>query len=87
MFLSCGPKDQSEVDYRDDVLIWASDPLDTPLAITGRITATLWVTSDQEDTDFTVKLVDVYPSGGYRMLISVSTYLDRCLDVSQLRES
>jgi len=34
-----------------------------PLEVTGRITARLYVSSDCPDTDFTVKLTDVYPDG------------------------
>jgi putative CocE/NonD family hydrolase len=37
--------------------------LPAPLEVTGRITATLFVSSDCPDTDFTVKLSDVYPDG------------------------
>ena len=33
------------------------------MELTGRIRATLWVASDAPDTDFTAKLIDVYPSG------------------------
>ena len=35
--------------------------------MTGTIRATLWVSSDARDTDFTAKLIDVYPDG-YAMI-------------------
>lgn len=61
--LPAGPKDQRAVESRDDVLLFTSDPLSAPLEVTGQITAELFVSSDCPDTDFTVKLTDVYPDG------------------------
>ena len=58
-----GPCDQRGVEARDDVLVFSSEVLSEPLAITGRVTARLWVSSSALDTDFTVKLTDVYPDG------------------------
>jgi hypothetical protein len=58
-----GPRDQRSVEVRPDVLLFTSDVLEAPLEVTGRITARLYVTSDCPDTDFTVKLTDVYPDG------------------------
>jgi predicted acyl esterase len=58
-----GPADQRKVEKRPDVLLFTSDQLKQPLEVTGRITATLFVSSDCPDTDFTVKLCDVYPDG------------------------
>jgi hypothetical protein len=58
-----GPRDQHSVESRSDVLLFTSDALETPLEVTGRITARLYVSSDCPDTDFTVKLTDVYPDG------------------------
>jgi predicted acyl esterase len=58
-----GPKDQRPVEDRADVLLFTSPKLDAPLEMTGRIVAHLWVSSSARDTDFTVKLTDVYPDG------------------------
>lgn len=58
-----GPMDQRKVESRPDVLLFTSEPLTEPLEVTGRITASLFVSSDCPDTDFTVKLSDVYPDG------------------------
>jgi len=69
LFLSCGPRDQENLNLRPDVLVFTSSPLSAPLAITGRISATLYVSSDRADTDFTVKLLDTYPEGGSSMLV------------------
>lgn len=46
---------------RRDVLVFQTPPLDDPVELTGPISATLWISSDAPDTDFTVKLVDVHP--------------------------
>jgi predicted acyl esterase len=58
-----GPKDQRKVESRDDVSLFSTDVLAEPLEVTGRITAKLYVSSDCPDTDFAVKLTDVYPDG------------------------
>ena len=54
---------QMRADYRADYRVFDSPPLTQPLAITGPITATLYVTSNRSDTDFAAKLTDVYPDG------------------------
>jgi hypothetical protein len=58
-----GPRDQRSVEQRSDLVLFTSDVLDSPLEVTGRIRARLYVSSDSPDTDFTVKLTDVYPDG------------------------
>jgi putative CocE/NonD family hydrolase len=58
-----GPKDQRKVESRDDVLVFSTDLLAEPIEVTGRISAKLYVSSNCPDTDFTVKLTDVYPDG------------------------
>jgi predicted acyl esterase len=61
--LPAGPMEQSAVEARPDVLVFTSAPLDKALEVTGRVRAVLQVSSDCPDTDFTVKLCDVYPDG------------------------
>jgi predicted acyl esterase len=63
-----GPMDQRKVELRDDVLLFTSDVLTEPVEVTGRIRATLYAASDCPDTDFTVKLSDVYPDGRSMLL-------------------
>lgn len=46
---------------RADVLVFETAPLTEDLEITGPVSAWLWVASDCPDTDFTIKLLDVYP--------------------------
>jgi putative CocE/NonD family hydrolase len=46
---------------RSDVLVFETPPLTDNVEVTGPITAKLWASSSATDTDFTAKLVDVYP--------------------------
>jgi predicted acyl esterase len=52
--IHCGPMDQSEVDKRDDVLLFQTPVLDEELPLTGGLYSTLYVSSDVIDTDFMV---------------------------------
>jgi len=62
--IDAGSFDQSEVEAgREDVLVYTSEPFADGLEVTGTIGVTLYVSSDAPDTDFTVKLIDVYPDG------------------------
>ena len=61
--LFLGPKDQRPIENRADVLIFTSDVLTGPIESTGPVKARLNVSSNCSDTDFTVKLSDVYPDG------------------------
>src|SRR4051794_1040293 len=58
-----GPMDQRPVESRPDVLLFTTEPLARPVEVSGRVTAKLFISSDCPDTDFTVKLCDVYPDG------------------------
>jgi hypothetical protein len=66
--IPCGPLDQAPADARADVLKFQTAVLNEELALTGSITATLYMSSDAIDTDFTVKVSDVYPTGEVRIL-------------------
>ena len=48
---------------RNDVLVYSSPTLDEGIEVTGFLEVVLYVSSDAKDTDFTAKLVDVYPDG------------------------
>ncbi|MEJ7570145.1 MAG: CocE/NonD family hydrolase [Gaiellaceae bacterium] len=85
-----GPADQKEsADYftarepyqrlseRADVLVYETEPLAAPLEVTGRVAVELRVSSSAVDTDFTAKLVDVYPPSedypeGYDLILNDS---------------
>ena len=58
-----GPFDQSAIEQRPDILVFTSAALDQPIEITGPVTVDLYARSTAPDTDFTAKLVDVYPDG------------------------
>ncbi len=59
-----GPMDQRPVDdARADVLTWQTPPLSLPFEASGPITMVLYAASDKLDTDWVVKLEDVYPDG------------------------
>ncbi len=45
------------------MLLFTTGELNEPIEVTGRLTAKLFISSDCPDTDFTVKLTDVYPDG------------------------
>ena len=58
-----GPKDQRSIEARHDVLVYTSEILQAPLAIAGPVKMKLFAATDGRDTDWMVKLVDVYPNG------------------------
>ncbi len=58
-----GAVDQAKVEIRNDVLVYTTPALEKDIELTGPITAILYVSSSAKDTDFTAKLVDVYPDG------------------------
>jgi putative CocE/NonD family hydrolase len=61
--MQAGPFDQSALDDRSDVLVFATSPLTEDVEVTGPVTVTLYAASSARDTDFTAKLVDVHPDG------------------------
>ncbi|MHB9031983.1 MAG: CocE/NonD family hydrolase [Anaerolineae bacterium] len=58
-----GPADHSKLGERSDVVIFRSEPLETPLEVTGPVSAELYISTDVPDTTFIVKLLDIYPDG------------------------
>ncbi len=61
--IPAGIKDQRPIENRPDVLVFTTNPLPEPLEVIGRIKAVLWVSTNVPDTDFLVRLCDVYPDG------------------------
>jgi putative CocE/NonD family hydrolase len=61
--VQAGSFDQKANEGRDDVLVYTSEPFADGIELTGPIVPTLYVSSDARDTDFTVKVLDVYPDG------------------------
>jgi putative CocE/NonD family hydrolase len=64
-----GASDQREVEYtitgqnRSDILKFTTPTLSSPVEIVGNLSAQLYITSNCSDTDFAVKLIDIYPDG------------------------
>ncbi len=58
-----GAFDQQQMETRNDILVYTTDPLEEGVEVSGFINSTLYVSSDVKDTDFTIKLIDVYPDG------------------------
>jgi len=61
--LGMGAFDQQEVETRSDILVYTSELLETDLEVTGPVRMVLYASTSAVDTDFSAKLVDVYPGG------------------------
>ena len=61
--ITAGSFDQRKNETRQDILVYSTEPLKEGIEVSGPIEVTLYVSSDAKDTDFTVKLIDVYPDG------------------------
>lgn len=61
--LPLGPQDQRQIGKREDYLRFQSAPLESDVKISGPVKIDLFASTDAPDTDFMVKLVDVYPDG------------------------
>ena len=71
-------EDQRFVDHRPDVLTWVTDPLKDDVVVSGKVVANLFASTTGTDSDWIVKLIDVYPEryqpdpkmGGYQLMIA-----------------
>lgn len=85
MWTSWLVKDQRFVDGRPDVLTFVSEPLSEPLRIGGAPQVNLQAASSGSDSDWVVKLIDVYPDqtpstpemGGYELAVSMAIFRGR----------
>ncbi|MFN0168236.1 MAG: CocE/NonD family hydrolase, partial [Bryobacteraceae bacterium] len=57
------------IERRDDVLVYSTPVLTEDVEVTGPVTVELYASSDATDTDFTGKLVDVWPNGYAEILL------------------
>ena len=73
LMMDRGPIDQRAVSNRPDVIKFETEVLTSPVEVIGKLNAELFVSTDAEDTDFTVKLIDVYPNG-YEALVHDEAY-------------
>ena len=55
------PETPKLLSEREDVCVFQTEPLEIDVEVTGSMSVNLWVSSDVTDTDFTAKLLDVYP--------------------------
>jgi uncharacterized protein len=77
--------DQRFVDGRPDVLTYVSEPLTAPLRVSGAPEVNLYASTSGTDSDWAVKLIDVYPGtvpsqpimGGYELSISLDIFRGR----------
>lgn len=58
-----GPFDQSRIEKRNDVLCYTTPELKEEIEVTGPLLLHLFASTSARDTDFTAKLIDVYPDG------------------------
>jgi len=58
-----GPRDQRGVEAREDVLVYSTPAFSQDMEVTGPVSVELYAKSSAADTDFTAKLVDVWPDG------------------------
>jgi len=58
-----GSVDQSNIEMRNDVLVYSTAPLKESVEIAGPVKVSMYLSSDAKDTDLTIKLIDVYPDG------------------------
>ena len=58
-----GAFDQQKMEERPDILVYTTEVLSEGVEVSGFIESTLYISSDAKDTDFTIKLIDVYPDG------------------------
>src|SRR6266481_4829999 len=77
--------DQREASGRPDVVVFVSEVLSAPVKISGQPVANLFVSTSGTDSDWVVKLIDVYPDevagqpamGGYQLMISADIFRGR----------
>ncbi|MEP6768036.1 MAG: CocE/NonD family hydrolase, partial [Acidobacteriota bacterium] len=77
--------DQREASGRPDVLAFVSDPLTSPVKISGQPVANLIASTSGTDSDWVVKVIDVYPDevaadapmGGYQLMVSADVFRGR----------
>jgi putative CocE/NonD family hydrolase len=58
-----GARDARPFEQQSEVRTWTSEPLRAPQEWTGEVTAEVWVSSTAKDTDFILRVSDVYPDG------------------------
>ena len=80
-----GARDRLSLSARRDVVVFSTPPLARDVEVTGAVEVHLWAASSALDTDFTAKLIDVYPPNpdypdGYELNIGDSIIRARYRD-------
>ena len=78
-------QDQRFVDNRPDVLTWSTEPLTADITVSGKILANLFASTSGTDSDWIIKLIDVYPDiyapepamGGFQLMIAGDVFRGR----------
>lgn len=78
-------EDQRFVDHRPDVLTWTTEPLKDDVVVSGKVVANLFASTSGTDSDWIVKVIDVYPEkyepdrklGGYQLMIAGDVFRGR----------
>jgi uncharacterized protein len=78
-------EDQRFVDHRPDVLTWSTEPLKDDVVVSGKVVANLFASTSGTDSDWIVKVIDVYPEkyepdpnlGGYELMIAGDVFRGR----------
>jgi putative CocE/NonD family hydrolase len=75
-------QDQRFADHRPDVAAWKTPPLESDLSVTGKTAARLFASTTGTDSDWIVKLIDVYPEdhaelGGFQLMVSNEVFRGR----------
>jgi putative CocE/NonD family hydrolase len=78
-------EDQRFVDHRPDVLTWTTEPLKDDVVVSGKVVANLFASTSGTDSDWIVKVIDVYPEkyepdpklGGYELMIAGDVFRGR----------
>jgi putative CocE/NonD family hydrolase len=78
-------EDQRFANHRPDVLTWVTEPLNDDVTVSGKIVANLFASTTGTDSDWIVKLIDVYPEkyeaeptmGGYQLIIAGDVFRGR----------
>ena len=80
-------EDQRFVDHRPDVLTFESDPLNDDVTISGKVAANIFASTTGTDSDWIVKVIDVYPEkfepdqtmSGFQLMIAGDVFRGRYL--------
>lgn len=80
LFLPSGPRDQRQIEQRNDVLVFTTPPLNEDWEVTGRVIVKVFVSPELADADLSVRLTDVYPDGKSLLIAEGLVYAAKAID-------